>query len=116
MIHPAATPLLAVPVVVYGWIVSASAIYLAGTGKMDLFRFPFAQWLQAAPWWRLNWIMMLWVGLSAAVPTLVLLLCMFGLTRHAWRSLANPKPIYGATGWADHAAMRAGGLQLRKRL
>lgn len=107
---------LAVPVVAYGWMASASAIYLAGTGKMDLFRFPFTQLLQAAPWWRLNWTMTLWVGLSAAVPTLVLLLCAFGLARHAWRNRGASRPIYGATGWADHAAMRAGGLRLRKRL
>ncbi len=116
MIHPAARPLLAVPVVAYGWVASASAIYLAGTGRMGLFRFPFAQWLQAAPWWRLNWIMTLWIGLSAAVPTLLLVVCAFGLARHTWRNRGNPKPIYGDTGWADHAAMRAGGLQLRKRL
>jgi hypothetical protein len=116
MIHPAAKAALAVPVVACGWMASASAIYLAGTGKMALFRFPFTQWLQAAPFWRLNWTMTLWVGISAAVPTLVLVLCAFGLTRHAWRNRGASRPIYGVTGWADHAAMRAGGLRLRKQL
>jgi hypothetical protein len=116
MIHPAAKTALAVPVVACGWIASASAIYLAGTGKMDLFRFPFTQWLEAAPWWRLNWIMTLWVGLSAGVPTLVLLLCMFGLVRHAWRNRGKPKSVYGDTGWATPQQMETGGLRLRDRL
>jgi hypothetical protein len=116
MIHPAIKAAAAIPVVAYGWIASASAIYLAGTGKMDLFRFPFLQWALAAPWWWLNWTMTGWVIASAAAPTLLLLVCGFGLARHAWRTRGNAPPIYGDTGWADHAAMRAGGLQLRERL
>lgn len=116
MIHPAVKAALGLPVAAYGWIASASAIYLAGTGKMDLFRFPFLQWSQAAPWWRLNSTMTVWVIVAAAVPTLLLLACSFGLARHASRNRGNTTPIYGATGWADHAAMRAGGLQLRDHL
>lgn len=114
MIRPAIKAALAAPLVAYGWNVSASAIYLAGTGKMDLFRFPFLQWSQAAPWWRLNGMMTAWVIGSATVPTVLVLVCGFGLARHSWRN--RGKPIYGDTGWADYAAMRNGGLRLRKRL
>jgi hypothetical protein len=58
--HPIAKVALVAPVLGYGWIAAASAIYCAGTGKLNLLRFPFVQWAEAAPWWRLNGTMTLW--------------------------------------------------------
>jgi hypothetical protein len=98
-----------------GWLASASAIYCAGSGKMALFRFPFAQWAVAAPWWRYSWDVTLWVGLGAAVPTAVLLLCGFGMGRHWWLNRKSARPVYGKTEWATRQQMDKGGIVSRDR-
>ena len=105
---------LTLPVVAYGWVVTASSIYLWGTDKLDLFRFPFLQWTQAAPWWRLNWTMTWWVIASAAVPTFVLGLAAFATIR-CWKD-AGGRSLYGASEWATHTDMTKGGLRIRGRL
>jgi len=69
-----------------GWTASSSAILCAGLGKSDLFVFPYAQWFEAAPWWRNSWWLTAWIIASAAVPTAVPALCGFGLARHRWRN------------------------------
>ena len=66
----AAAFLIAGPIM---WLVVASALYCEMSGHMGMFRFPYTQWWQAAPWWRLNWWMTLYVIASAAVPTLIIL-------------------------------------------
>lgn len=63
----------------YAWLVVASDIYCAGIGRLDLFVFPFTQWLQVAPYWRLNGWLTLWVVVSAAAPPFVA-----GLAVLAW--------------------------------
>jgi len=103
----------ALPGLAYGWIVAASAIYCAGTGKMALFQFPFTQWIQAAPYWRLNWWMTLWVSISGGLPTLLLIVCAFGMVRHHWRN--RPSEIYGKTEWADQRDMKAGNISANRR-
>jgi type IV secretion system protein VirD4 len=84
--HGALKAVTALPVVAAGWVASASALYCFGTGKMDLFRFPFGQWIQAAPYWKLNLTMTTAVIGSAAAPTLLLAVCGFGIVRHHWRN------------------------------
>src|SRR5271166_5927087 len=79
----ATTAIVAVPCV---WTAGASAILCGGLDKSDLFVWPYTQWLQAAPWWRSDRWLALWVCISAAIPTAVLLLCGYGLARHWWRS------------------------------
>ena len=70
-----------------GWLAASSAILCAGLGKMDLYRFPFDQWLQAAPWFhRSGWWVETWIIVSAAIPTAVPALCGCGLARHWWKS------------------------------
>jgi hypothetical protein len=99
-------PIIIAPV---AWMVAASAIYCAGVGKIDLFAFPYTQWLQAAPWWRYSWSVGLWVYISAALPTLVLLICTAGAVRYYRRP--SRRPLYGDSQWASDAEMRAGGIK-----
>lgn len=107
---------IAMPLAGYGWIVAASGIYLWGTDKLSLFRFPFAQWIQAAPWWWLNWQMTLWVIGSAAVPTLLLLVCSFGIVRHWWKTRSGDRPVYGTTDWADRKQMASRDISATTKL
>lgn len=96
-----------------GWMAAASAIYCAGTGHMALYQFPYTQWLQAAPWWRLNLWMTLWVGISAALPTLLMLLLIYGAIRNAVTRGRQPN-LYGETGWANRKEMRSNNINPRK--
>lgn len=102
--------LAAVILLPVGWMAAASAIYCAMTGNMDLYRFPWTQWAQAAPWWRLNGWMTLSVCLSAAIPTIVLLICAYGIVRRLFFGLRQPS-LYGKTGWADRKEMQRGGIK-----
>ena len=111
IMHPIAKAGLAAPVLAYGWIAAASAIYCAGTGKLGLFRFPFAQWAAAAPWWRLNGTMMLWVCTAAVIPTLLLIVCGLGLVR--LRTVRAE--VYGKTTWASRQQMKGGGVSTSGR-
>jgi hypothetical protein len=98
---------LAVPAIPYVWLVGASNIYCMGIGRPDLFVFPFTQWLQVAPYWRLNWWMTLWVIVAAAAPTIVLGLAAIIMARRCMR----PAPqVYGATKWASRGEMNGGNI------
>jgi type IV secretion system protein VirD4 len=86
-----ALTMIAIP---YAWLAAASDIYCAGIGRLDLFVFPFTQWIQVAPYWRLNWWMTLWVVLSAAVPPFVV-----GLAVFAWlRRRASSRRLVSRSG------------------
>lgn len=100
------------------WVVAASALYCELAGKMDLFRFPYWQWVEAEPYWRLSQRMTLFVWGSAAAPTLVVLICLFGLVRHWWtEGRHNPsKTVYGKTEWADRKQMRGRDIAASKHL
>lgn len=76
---------IAIAATAYLWIVAASNIYCAGIGRVDLFVFPFTQWLQIAPDWRANWWITLWVVVSAGIPTLAVLALLISF-RWFWRS------------------------------
>jgi hypothetical protein len=109
--RPIAKTALAAPVLAYGWLAAASAIYCAGTGKLVLFRFPFVQWAEAAPWWRLNGTMTLWVSVAAVIPSLLLLVCGAGLVRVR----KARTEVYGKTSWASRQQMKAGGNSASQR-
>jgi hypothetical protein len=102
---------LVVIVTPYLWVAGASNIYCAGIGRLDLFVFPFTQWLIVAPYWRMNWWVTLWVVVAAAAPTFVLGLCAFA----AKRRFSNARLIYGKTDWATRSQMKAGNISTRKR-
>ena len=109
--RPIAKTALAAPVLAYGWLAAASAIYCAGTGKLALFRFPFVQWAEAVPWWRLNGTMTLWVSVAAVIPSLLLLVCGAGLVRVR----KARTEVYGKTSWASRQQMKAGGISASQR-
>lgn len=98
-----------VVIVPAAWSVAASAIYCAGTGRMELFVFPYTQWLQAAPWWRYSLVVGLWVFISAALPTLALLLCAAVAFRR-YRRLGR-QPLYGDSTFAGAAEQRQGSIK-----
>lgn len=95
------------------WLVAASALYCALAGKMALFRWPWMLWLSAAPYWHQNWFMTVCVLFSALVPTFVLGLIGFGFASRRREELARPA-LYGTTGWANDAEMKAGGIRIEK--
>ena len=110
--------LFALVVAPFGWLAGASAIFCYGTGKMDLYRFPFLQWVEAAPWWRLSGWITLWVCVSAAIPSLALLavialMVRFGRTAALRRQ--RVRPVYGETGWATKPEMNAGSIATSRR-
>jgi hypothetical protein len=98
---------------VWAWLVIASLVYCSLTGKRDLLAFPYAQWAEAAPWWRANWLMTVCVTTSAAAPTL--LAAAGGAI--VWRLRKALRPaLYGRSVWAGDAAMRAGGVRQSRTL
>jgi hypothetical protein len=98
---------------VWAWLVTASLVYCSLTGKRDLLAFPYAQWAEAAPWWRVNWLMTVCVTASAVAPTL--LAVAFGAI--VWRLRKARRPaLYGRSAWAGDAAMRAGGVRQSRTL
>ena len=108
-IRIASVSLLLTPI---AWMASASALLCCFLGRLDLFRFPYVQWAQAAPWWRLSWRMTLSVVASAAIPTVaVLALC--GVAWRLWRR-RRTRPLYGETHPATPAEMVRGGLVIRR--
>jgi hypothetical protein len=104
--------LILIPV---GWIVAASAIFCWGTDKMSLYRLPYMQWLQAAPYWLLNPWMTLWICVSAVIPTLVTALILLTIVQ-SMRSRRRQSKVYGEQTWARPDQMRQNGLNLRKKV
>jgi heme/copper-type cytochrome/quinol oxidase subunit 2 len=94
----------------YCWVVCASAIYLAGTGHMALFRFPWTQWLGVVPWWLYSFWTTAWVLASGIIPTVVTM----GLAICFWRyrRRAKAQPLYGKSQWARPKEMEKNGIKL----
>ena len=67
------------------WEATASAVLCWGIGRIDLYQFPYTQWLETAPWWRFNWWLTFWVVLSAIIATLIWAPLTFGAARMGWR-------------------------------
>jgi type IV secretion system protein VirD4 len=63
---------LGLPLVPYGWLTGASVLYCWWTGRLGLFIFPYCQWVEARPYWHVNWFMTVCVIGSALIPTLVI--------------------------------------------
>jgi hypothetical protein len=98
----------------YVWIVTASGFYCNLAGKWSLFRFPFMQWIQAAPWWRLNWHMTFYVVAGALAPTIISLIILSGIISQQRTRRVRPN-LYGETGFVtDHGTLQRGGVQLDK--
>ncbi|MGD0107268.1 MAG: hypothetical protein ABSC06_25000 [Rhodopila sp.] len=104
--------ILAVPC---AWEATASAVLCWGIGRLDLYQFPYTQWLETAPWWRVNWWLTFWVVLSAIIATLIWAPITFGGARFLVRRRVQ-QSLYGKTGWAESTDIQRGGLQLRRRL
>ena len=81
--------ILAVPC---AWEATASAVLCWGIGRLDLFEFPYDQWLEAAPWWRTNWWLTLWVVLSAIMATLIFAPVVLGAAR-MWLRTFRRRPL-----------------------
>jgi hypothetical protein len=98
---------------VWAWLVIASLVYCSLTGKRDLLTLPYAQWAEAAPWWRANWLMTVCVTASAVAPTLLAV----ALGAIVWRLRKARRPaLYGRSAWAGDAAMRSGGVRQSRTL
>jgi hypothetical protein len=84
LIPPGATRLLAVILMAIStaglWLVAASALWSKGTGTP----FTLLAWWDATQWWLANWWVNLWLVLAAAVPTIFLVMLLFGLFQ-VWR-------------------------------
>lgn len=114
MISPRTAAIMAGAVAApFGWVFVASNIYCNGIDRPDLFLPPFTQWLQVAPYWRVNWWTTLWVVISAAAPTFFLAVLVWWLVSLR-RGRAGRPNLYGSTGWASPAEMRRGGIELEK--
>jgi hypothetical protein len=97
----------------WAWLAIASLVYCSLTGKRDLLAFPYAQWAEAAPWWRANWLMTVCVTASAIAPTLLAV----ALGAIVWRLRKARRPaLYGRSAGAGVAAMRAGGVRQSRTL
>jgi hypothetical protein len=97
----------------YGWLVAATAVYCAMAGKMDFFRFPYHQWLIAAPYYRANWYMTVCVIVSAAVPAAVAGFIIYAAVRLLRRQ--SNRPVYGQTQWATPQEMASGNIVRKQR-
>ncbi|MGD0107119.1 MAG: hypothetical protein ABSC06_24240 [Rhodopila sp.] len=104
--------ILAVPC---AWEASASAVLCWGIGRLDLYQFPYTQWLEAAPWWRTNWWLTFWVVLSAVMATLIWAPVTFGGARFLVRRQVQRQSLYGESGWADTKQMNAGGISNNRK-
>jgi type IV secretion system protein VirD4 len=63
---------LAVIVLLYGWIVAASALFCLVAGDWAYYVFPYDQWLYVVPYYAANWYMTVCVIVSAVIPTIAL--------------------------------------------
>lgn len=109
--------LMALLVLPMAWLFAASACYCLAIGHWEMFVWPFGQWIQAAPWWRLNDWMTIYVVGSAVPPTLFSLLLAYGAIRQAVIIRKRKKQeVFGKTGWANKAEMRDAGVHVGSKL
>jgi hypothetical protein len=103
------------------WISAASFLLCFGMERLDLFTFPYDQWLDLAACWRcMVWWPhgadeyrthpLPWFLLSGLLPTVV-------LSAGVWKWLRyRPSPsLYGDSQWAGSADLEAAGISRRRR-
>jgi hypothetical protein len=93
-----------------GWIVGASFIYCRLSHHLDLFVFPFDQWLEIAPYWTINGWTKFCVVISAAGASAPFVAAVALLRR---RLRTDQGGLFGKTGWATTGQMKSGGLNLK---
>jgi hypothetical protein len=105
----------AVPLALYAWVVASSAIYCGMASVRnpfiwDLFVFPYTQIIDVWPKRNGNWLLMLIVWSSAALPGALAAIVAVLWWRYRWPN----RPLYGNAQFADQRAMRKGGMRLDK--
>ncbi len=97
----------------YAWVVGASYVYCRLSHHLDLFVYPWMQWLDIAPDWTINGWTKAYVVASAAAATAPFVgLGALLLRLHQQRRL----PVYGKSGWATPAQMDKGGISTSRKL
>ena len=103
------------------WIIAASFLLCFGMERLDLFTFPYDQWLDlAACWRRMLWWPhgtddyrthpLPWFMLSGLLPTIVL-----GAGIWKWLRYRPSPSLYGDSQWAGSADLEAAGISRRRR-
>jgi hypothetical protein len=103
------------------WIIAASFLVCFGMERLDLFTFPYHQWLDLASCWRcmLWWPHganeyrthpLPWFLLSGLLPTIVL-----GMGIWKWWQYRPSPTLYGDSQWAGSADLEAAGISRRRR-
>lgn len=95
------------------WVVIASYAYCRLSSHMDLFVFPWDQWLDIAPYWNVNGWTKAYVVISAAIPILLMVGIAYGVITRLKRSFLPS--LYGKTGWARPAQMKASGISTNRK-
>lgn len=90
----------------YGWVAAASAILCVMAGAWSRYRFPYCQWIFAAPYYRANWYMTVCVIVSAAVPLGLAGFLASPLIGRRLNQRTHGMPVYGRTRWASQGEMR----------
>lgn len=81
------------------WAISSSFIYCLGFSRfnlsstMALFKFPYLQWFEAAPWYDYSQTVKLWLIISALCPLLVVLLVYNSRRNNPGRGLRDRRPF-----------------------
>lgn len=99
----------------YVWLAGASALYCRLAGRWEMFRFPFLQWAEVAPWWLHEWHLTLYVIASATFPTLMFALLAAGVLSRRNNGRIRPS-LFGKAQFADQSAMRRDGFHLKKKI
>ena len=103
------------------WIIAASFLLCFGMERLDLFTFPYDQWLGLASCWRcvLWWPHgadqyrthpLPWFLLSGLLPTIAL-----GTGIWKWWQYRPSPTLYGDSQWAGSADLEAAGIRRRRR-
>jgi hypothetical protein len=81
---PVLIVILSVTAALYAWLAGASAIFCIGLHHSEWLMFPFDQWIDAARLFRrVGWNVRAWIVLSAAMPS-VFLLIVVAVVLRAW--------------------------------
>lgn len=96
------------------WTVGASALLCKMSGRMDQFVFPWANWWKCLDWFGANWWATIIVVVSAAAPTVALVL--LGIAAKIVHGFfRSSQAVYGETSFATPEQMRQGGIKLKGR-
>jgi len=79
---PVLIVILSVTAALYAWLAGASAIFCIGLHHPEWLMFPFDQWIDAAGLFRrVGWNARAWIVLSAAMPSVFLLIVVAAIFR-----------------------------------